>query len=44
MTRPSSAAQLLGSRAGNPNLTILGGCCGTDVRHIQAIADALPAG
>jgi S-methylmethionine-dependent homocysteine/selenocysteine methylase len=24
-----------------PNLTILGGCCGTDVRHLQAIADAL---
>lgn len=38
------AAQLLRLRAGNPNLTILGGCCGTDVRHIQAIADALPAG
>jgi S-methylmethionine-dependent homocysteine/selenocysteine methylase len=28
-------------RASSPNLTILGGCCGTDVRHLQAIADAL---
>jgi S-methylmethionine-dependent homocysteine/selenocysteine methylase len=27
--------------ADNPNLTILGGCCGTDVRHLRAIADAL---
>jgi S-methylmethionine-dependent homocysteine/selenocysteine methylase len=24
-----------------PNLTILGGCCGTDVRHLQAIAQTL---
>jgi S-methylmethionine-dependent homocysteine/selenocysteine methylase len=24
-----------------PSLTILGGCCGTDVRHLRAIADAL---
>jgi len=25
-----------------PNLTILGGCCGTDVRHLRAIAQTLP--
>ncbi|MEO8105872.1 MAG: homocysteine S-methyltransferase family protein [Actinomycetes bacterium] len=24
-----------------PSVTILGGCCGTDVRHIRAIADAV---
>jgi len=24
-----------------PSLTVLGGCCGTDVRHLQAIADAV---
>jgi homocysteine S-methyltransferase len=23
-----------------PNLTVLGGCCGTDVRHIQSVAAA----
>ncbi len=23
-----------------PNLTVLGGCCGTDVRHVEAIRDA----
>lgn len=23
-----------------PNLTVLGGCCGTDIRHVSAIADA----
>lgn len=32
-------------RAQHPGITILGGCCGTDARHVQAIADAcLPAG
>jgi homocysteine S-methyltransferase len=31
-------------RAQHPGITILGGCCGTDARHVQAIADAfLPA-
>jgi S-methylmethionine-dependent homocysteine/selenocysteine methylase len=24
-----------------PQLTVLGGCCGTDLRHVQAIADAV---
>jgi homocysteine S-methyltransferase len=28
-------------RADFPNLTILGGCCGTDIRHLRAIADTL---
>lgn len=27
-----------------PNLTVLGGCCGTDHRHIESIADAWFAG
>jgi homocysteine S-methyltransferase len=26
--------------AKHPRLRVLGGCCGTDVRHVQAIADA----
>ena len=25
-----------------PNLTVLGGCCGTDHRHVRAIAEAWP--
>jgi S-methylmethionine-dependent homocysteine/selenocysteine methylase len=29
-------------RSALPNLTILGGCCGTDVRHLRAIAQTLP--
>jgi S-methylmethionine-dependent homocysteine/selenocysteine methylase len=30
--------------AEHPSLSIMGGCCGTDARHVQAIADAfLPA-
>ena len=35
-------AQYAELRSTLPNLTILGGCCGTDVRHLRAIADALP--
>ena len=23
-----------------PNLTVVGGCCGTDIRHVTAICDA----
>ena len=34
--------QQLRTRA--PSLTILGGCCGTDVRHLRAIADAVSVG
>ena len=33
-------AQYASLRASHPNLTVLGGCCGTDARHIRAIADA----
>ncbi len=29
-----------GLRTTLPNLTILGGCCGTDIRHVTAISDA----
>jgi S-methylmethionine-dependent homocysteine/selenocysteine methylase len=28
-------------RAAHPNLTIFGGCCGTDARHISAIAETV---
>lgn len=34
-------AQYADLRSVHPNLTVLGGCCGTDVRHLRAIADAL---
>jgi S-methylmethionine-dependent homocysteine/selenocysteine methylase len=34
-------AQYADLRTTCPNLTILGGCCGTDVRHLRAIADGL---
>nr|MBA2408955.1 homocysteine S-methyltransferase family protein [Gammaproteobacteria bacterium] len=27
-----------------PNLTVVGGCCGTDHRHVEAICEALTAG
>ena len=38
------AGDYLRLRARHPAITILGGCCGTDARHIRAIADAvLPA-
>jgi homocysteine S-methyltransferase len=29
-------------RGALPNLTIVGGCCGTDIRHVTAICDAWP--
>jgi S-methylmethionine-dependent homocysteine/selenocysteine methylase len=35
-------AQYAELRSTVPNLTILGGCCGTDVRHLRAIAQTLP--
>jgi homocysteine S-methyltransferase len=39
------ARDYLRLRAQHPQLTIVGGCCGTDARHVQAIAAAvLPAG
>ncbi len=34
-------AQYADLRRRSPNLTVLGGCCGTDVRHLKAIAEAL---
>jgi homocysteine S-methyltransferase len=38
------AADYLRLRAQHPSISILGGCCGTDARHVQAIADVvLPA-
>lgn len=35
------AAALVGLRAKLPDLRVLGGCCGTDVRHIEALAAQL---
>ena len=38
------ASDYLRLRAQQPSISIVGGCCGTDARHVQAIADAfLPA-
>jgi len=38
------AGDYLRLRAQHPSISIVGGCCGTDARHVQAIADAfLPA-
>lgn len=34
------AAQYAALRKAHPQLLVLGGCCGTDVRHVAAIADA----
>lgn len=36
-------AQYADLRVDFPGLTVLGGCCGTDVRHLRAIADTLTA-
>ena len=33
-------ARYVGLRESLPNLAVLGGCCGTDLRHVEAIADA----
>jgi homocysteine S-methyltransferase len=35
------AGDYLRLRARRPGISILGGCCGTDARHVQAIADAV---
>ena len=35
------AGDYLRLRAQHPGISILGGCCGTDARHVQAIADAV---
>jgi S-methylmethionine-dependent homocysteine/selenocysteine methylase len=38
------AGDYLRLRAQHPSISIVGGCCGTDARHVQAMADAfLPA-
>lgn len=37
------AARYLGMRAVLPNLRVLGGCCGTDHRHVDAIVSAWTA-
>jgi S-methylmethionine-dependent homocysteine/selenocysteine methylase len=37
------AGDYLRLRAQHPPVSILGGCCGTDARHVQAIADAVLA-
>jgi homocysteine S-methyltransferase len=37
------AGDCLRLRAQHPPITIFGGCCGTDARHVQAIADAVAA-
>lgn len=38
------AREYVGLRTGLPALTILGGCCGTDVRHLRALAAACASG
>jgi len=37
------AGDYLRLRAEHPAITIFGGCCGTDARHMEAIADAVAA-
>ncbi len=37
-------AQLAAIHRRHPNITILGGCCGTDMRHMTSIAQAVYAG
>jgi S-methylmethionine-dependent homocysteine/selenocysteine methylase len=37
------AERYAGLRAAFPQLTVLGGCCGTDHRHVEAIADRVVA-
>lgn len=34
------AREYLAIRARLPHLTVLGGCCGTDHRHVASVADA----
>jgi homocysteine S-methyltransferase len=35
------AAGYVTLRASLPGLAVVGGCCGTDIRHVTAMADAL---
>src|SRR4051794_13995845 len=37
------AARYVALRSRLPNLTVLGGCCGTEIRHVRAIGDAWTA-
>jgi homocysteine S-methyltransferase len=37
------AADYVRLRQALPNATVFGGCCGTDVRHVRAIASAVSA-
>lgn len=40
---PADLGRLYASLAGSlPNLNVVGGCCGTDVRHVRAISEAWP--
>ncbi|HET7012388.1 MAG TPA: homocysteine S-methyltransferase family protein, partial [Streptosporangiaceae bacterium] len=38
------AADYVRLRAQHPSFSVLGGCCGTDTRHIESIADAILPG
>jgi methionine synthase I (cobalamin-dependent) len=38
-----TAAELVAAASSMPAVTVLGGCCGTDVRHIDAIGAVLRA-
>ena len=42
-TRPSSAAARRPRTPRHPHLNVLGGCCGTDPRHLAAVAPAAAA-
>ena len=37
------ATRYAGLRGALPNLCVLGGCCGTDIRHVREIATAWTA-
>ena len=39
---PEFGQQLADLHAAHPHLNVLGGCCGTDPRHLAAVAAALP--
>ena len=38
--RPTSRERHVALRGTLPGLAILGGCCGTDIRHVTSICDA----
>ena len=41
---PAFAQEVVGLRSVGPALTVFGGCCGTDVRHVDALAGVLGTG